>query len=150
LKAFTANEPARLRYPTSVRPWQHVLEPLSGYLQLAEALFGATGASCACAWNFGPDADDNATVAEVAEATARLWSDRAKVEPILGGNHPHESGTLRLDITRARTVLGWAPRWNLHQALEQTVAWHRAWLAGDDMHAFSLKRIALYQKSGLL
>lgn len=150
LKAFTTNEPVRLRYPDSVRPWQHVLEPLSGYLQLAEALAGSAGASYACAWNFGPDAGNDATVVQVAEAAARLWSDRAKVEPIAGENHPHESGTLRLDITRARTVLGWTPRWNLDQALGQTVAWQRAWLARDDMQAFSMKQIALYENSGLL
>jgi len=89
-------------------------------------------------------------VVQVAEAAARLWSDRAKVEPIAGENHPHESGTLRLDITRARTVLGWTPRWNLDQALGQTVAWQRAWLARDDMQAFSMKQIALYENSGLL
>lgn len=147
LKAFAANKPVMLRYPNAVRPWQHVLDPLSGYIRLAQALCGHEGAAYACAWNFGPDAENDATVLEVAEATARLWGDNARVLATAGRTHLHEANTLRLDITRARTILGWLPLWNLEQALKQTVEWYKAWLFGEDMQAFTLGQIELYQSS---
>lgn len=147
LEAFAKREPVRLRYPHSVRPWQHVLEPLSGYLRLAERLLEEKGDKYARAWNFGPDADGEVTVAEVANSVARLWGEGARVEqePATHSN-PHEAGLLRLDSTLARTALGWRPRWLLSEALEQTVKWHKVWLRGDDVLAFSLDQIADYER----
>ena len=142
LAAFADNHPVQLRYPGAVRPWQHVLEPLSGYLGLAKALLHAPAA--ATAWNFGPDARGDATVGQVAQRLAALWGQGACVNIPGGGNHPHEAGQLRLDITRARAELGWQPRWSLDDALVHTVAWHRAWLAGHDMAAASRAQIASY------
>ena len=142
LKAFADNQPVQLRYPGAVRPWQHVLEPLSGYLRLAEALLKTPTA--ASAWNFGPDARGDATVGQVAQRLATLWGPGARVDIPEGGNHSHEAGQLRLDITRARAELGWQPRWSLDDALAHTVAWHRAWLAGDDMAAASRGQIAAF------
>jgi len=145
LRAFDANEPVQLRYPNAVRPWQHVLEPLSGYLKLAETLREPGGEAYAGAWNFGPGTESDAMVIDVAEATGRLWGDGAKVEATVGEAHPHEADVLRLDTTRSRTVLGWMPRWNLQQALRHTVGWHRAWQVGEDMRAFTLRQIDLYR-----
>jgi len=144
LRAFPDGAAVSLRYPDSVRPWQHVLEPLSGYLQLAERLLGSDGGRFARAYNFGPDASDDATVGEVAAMTARLWGDSARVRHAASAHHPHEAGSLRLDSTRARTELGWHPRWSLEQALQHTVDWHRAWLRGDDMNACSVAQIRRY------
>jgi len=148
LRAFAAGESARLRFPHAVRPWQHVLEPLAGYLQLAEHLLAPGGATFAKAWNFGPDASGDATVGEVAEATAQLWGDGARVEYAPPSEHPYEAGLLRLDSTRARTALGWKPRWSLEQALERTVAWQQAWSQGVDMMAVSVDQIRAYEAEG--
>lgn len=145
LRAFERGEPVRLRYPNAVRPWQHVLEPLSGYLRLAEHLVGKDGQRFADAWNFGPDDADAASVGTVANMTAGLWGDDARVEHASHADDPHEAGILRLDSTKARTQIGWRPRWSLTQALEHTVAWHRAWKRSADMTAFSLSQISDYE-----
>ena len=143
LRAFAEGEPVRLRRPGAVRPWQHVLGPLSGYLALASRLLGDGGDRYSRAWNFGPNAGDEASVGEVAQRVATLWGDGAQVE---GGAHPtwDEAGLLRLDSTLARSELGWAPRWSLQQSLERTVAWQRAWQRGDDMRAVCREQIASY------
>jgi len=126
VRAFRAGKPVRLRHPGSVRPWQHVLEPLAGYLVLAETLRDASGAEAARAWNFGPDAADDATVGDVAHEAARLWGDDARIEIEEGASGPPEASILRLDSTAARASLGWAPRWPLARALEATIAGYRS------------------------
>ncbi len=138
LRAIDAGETLAIRYPRAIRPWQHVLEPLSGYLNLAEKLHSGDPAF-ACAWNFGPeDADAQPVERLVEELCARIpgasWRQEEAVQP-------HEAGLLRLDINKARTQLGWHPQWRLEHMIEQTVAWHLAWRAGDDMRAFSLQQI---------
>jgi CDP-glucose 4,6-dehydratase len=143
LRAFAAGEPVRLRYPEAVRPWQHVLEPLSGYLALAQRLLSADGRAFARPWNFGPNAGDDASVADVAERLAKLWDGDARVERDANPEWS-EAGLLRLDSSRARAELDWAPQWSLQQALEHTIAWHRAWQRGDDMRAVSEEQIATY------
>jgi len=143
MRAFAAGEPARLRHPDAVRPWQHVLEPLSGYLVLAAQLLDDGGERFARAWNFGPDASDDASVGEVAQRVASLWGNGVQVERAPSTDW-HEAGLLRLDSTQARTELGWAPRWSLQQALEQTVAWQQAWLRGDVMQGVCRGQIATY------
>lgn len=145
LRSFAEGEAVRLRFPQAVRPWQHVLEPLSGYLQLAQQLFGGDGAQFAKAWNFGPDESGDATVAEVADIIARLWGKNARVEHAPSVENPHEAGLLRLDSTNARTELGWEPRWSLLETLERTVAWHQAWRRGEDMGAVSLDQIRAFE-----
>ncbi len=108
LRAFAAGEPVRLRAPDAVRPWQHVLGPLAGYLALATRLLDDDGPRFARAWNFGPDATDDATVFDVASRVAALWGDDARVEPSPDSTW-REAGLLRLDSTLARDQLGWMP-----------------------------------------
>lgn len=142
MRAFAEGEAVHLRYPSASRPWQHVMEPLVGYLVLAERLFGESGMHAARAWNFGPRSEDEATVGDVAQRLALLWGDGASVRPD-DGPQPHEAGLLALDSTAARE-LGWRPRWSLAQALDATVSWHRTWLTGGDMNEFTRTQIAAY------
>ena len=144
LRAWDAGEELVLRYPGATRPWQHVLEPLAGYLTLAEHLMtdGLNGAS---AWNFGPDGASVASVESVVMRLAKHWSaDKARWCCVEEGQ-PHEAGLLALDSSRARQILGWQTRWSLDIALQQTLAWHLAWRDGEDMQAFCRQQIALYQ-----
>ncbi len=141
LQAFTKGEEARLRNGQAVRPWQHVLEPLAGYLILAEQLWDDR--SRACAWNFGPELEDCVSVAELAELLGRLWP-RGGRHTIQASPLPHEAGLLRLDASRAKQLLGWKPRWHLKEALRQTVEWHQAWLGGSSMGNFCRQQIERY------
>lgn len=143
LRAFETGEPVRLRHPEAVRPWQHVLGPLSGYLLLGSRLLDDAGGHLARAWNFGPHADDDATVGDVAEQVAALWGGNARVERDKDPGW-REAGLLRLDSGQARSELGWTPRWSVGEALEQTVAWHRAWLRGNDMQAICREQIGAH------
>ncbi len=146
LAAFAAGRPVSIRNPASVRPWQHVLEALSGYLLLAERLLYRSGqAQCGAAWNFGPDADDHVPVRTMADILARLWGDDAVVADADQAEcELHEAGMLRLDITRATALLGWRPRWSIEQALAATVDWQKAWLAGRDMALVTRGQIEAY------
>jgi len=148
LRAFEKEQPVVLRFPNAVRPWQHVLEPLAGYLRLAERLLSSKGDEFATAWNFGPDPSEDATVGDVASMTAQLWDNKASVAYASSPLDPHEAGLLRLDSTRAHMNLGWRPRWCLRQALEHTVNWHRAWIDGQDMGNISLRQIQAYMTAG--
>lgn len=148
IRAFVKGECVRLRFPQAVRPWQHVLEPLSGYLQLGQRLFGPNGANFAKAWNFGPDAGGDATVGQIAEMTAQLWGGGAHVECVLSSQSAHEAGSLRLDNTLARNELQWKPRWPLNEALAQTTAWYQSWACGADMAAISVDQIGMYEAAG--
>jgi CDP-glucose 4,6-dehydratase len=145
VRAFMRGQQVTLRYPGAVRPWQHVLEPLSGYLQLAERLAAADGDRHAHAWNFGPDDRSNATVSDVAHLAARLWGGGAAIVHAPSADHPHEAHELRLDSARARDELGWLPRWSFGEALERTIEWYRAWANGAEMAAMSRQQIAHYQ-----
>ncbi len=144
IRAFVAGRSVQLRYPKAVRPWQHVLEPLWGYLILAQRLFEHEKEAFSAAWNFGPNLSDDATVVEIAQRVASLWG--AGSVTLLGQEDiPHEAGLLRLDITKAILRLGWRPRWELDRALQETVAWYKAWQNGEDMRAYSLAQISAYE-----
>ncbi len=125
MAAFIKKQPVRIRCPNAVRPWQHVLEPLSGYLDLAEKLF-LDGRRYAGAWNFGPLESDIQPVRWIVDRVSTLWGGDAQYE-MDNGPHPHEAGLLKLDCSKARSLLGWAPRLNLGQALEWTVDWYKAY-----------------------
>ena len=144
LKAWTEGEPVTLRCPQAVRPWQHALEPLAGYLKLAASLY-EHGQCFAGAWNFGPGEDDMCSVGEVVQLLASLWPEAPGVE--FQKSDMHEAGLLRLDSSRARQLLAWRPRWSLHECLDRTLGWHLAWRKGMDMRAVSLTQLSLYQES---
>lgn len=143
VRAFHAGNVLSLRMPEAIRPWQHVLEALAGYMLLAEKLCGKDGARHAQAWNFGPAEADQLTVGEVAERCAGVWGGKARVE-VAEANFQKETGALRLDATHARTVLGWTPRWNADQALQKTLDWYRAWYA-DSSDSPRIRALTLAQ-----
>jgi CDP-glucose 4,6-dehydratase len=122
MRAFVRGESAAIRNPAAVRPWQHVLEPLHGYLMLAEALCGGDG--FADAWNFGPYEHDVRPVGAIADALAARWGGAARWEQDPAA-HPHEAMMLKLDSARARALLGWTPRLSLDTALDWIVEWHQ-------------------------
>lgn len=131
LRAFQQNQKIVLRNPESVRPWQHVLEPLSGYLTLAERLHDV-GVEFADGWNFGPGQIDVKTVEWIVNYISGLLGSDALWE-IDSNSHFHEANCLTLDSSKARRLLNWRPRWGLESALRQTVAWHQCWLEGGDV-----------------
>ena len=143
LGAFSRGEPVMIRNPHAVRPWQHVLEPLRGYLTLAERLF-IEGTSYAEAFNFGPREDDAQTVEWIVRQLAANWGDSA-VWKLDGANHPHEASLLRLDVSKAAHRLAWRPVHNLEAGLQLTVDWVRANLEGQDMHAYTRVQINDYE-----
>jgi CDP-glucose 4,6-dehydratase len=142
LKAFEDGQPVHIRNPLATRPWQHVLEPLAGYLMLAERLV-TDGQNFAQGWNFGPQDDDVQPVQWIVEHLARAWGPRARWV-LDAGTHPHEARYLKLDINKARQGLHWQPRWRLGTALQHIVTWHQAWCAGQDMSALCLQQIGQY------
>jgi len=144
LKAFVAQRPLLIRNPLATRPWQHVLEPLSGYLLLAQALY-KEGAKFNGAWNFGPKDDDARSVEEVVNLLIKNWSLPASWKQV-DGDHPHEAHSLKLDCSKARQNLGWIPRWSLEKAIEQIAQWQESYLSQDNMQAVSLKQINSYQQ----
>ena len=143
LAAFSRGEPVMIRNPHAVRPWQHVLEPLRGYLTLAERLF-TEGASYSEAFNFGPREDDAQPVEWIVRHLAAKWGGNA-VWHLDGANHQHEASLLRLDVSKAAHRLAWRPVLNLDAGLELTVNWARASLEGQGMDAYTLTQINEYQ-----
>ncbi|AIA70376.1 CDP-glucose 4,6-dehydratase [Pectobacterium atrosepticum] len=145
LKAFEEQRPVLIRNPHAIRPWQHVLEPLSGYLCAAQALY-LNGTEYAEAWNFGPLDEDAQPVQWIVEKMVGAWGDDASW--ILDdGEHPHEAHYLKLDCSKAKMRLNWAPVWRLDETLNRIVTWHKAWLAGADMHQITLNEIHDYMKT---
>ena len=142
IKAMMANQPIQIRNPHAVRPWQHVLEPLSGYLLLAEKLWHH-GHPYAQGWNFGPDDDDAVPVAEVVTRLSSLWGSHTPWSQ-QSGHHPHEAHHLHLDCAKARLMLGWHPRWSLQRGLTATVAWFQGYQNGVDLHQLCCQQIAEY------
>jgi CDP-glucose 4,6-dehydratase len=143
-RAYEKGESLKLRYPEAVRPWQHVLEPLAGYLLLAEHLLGPRAQEFAKAWNLGPDINGDATVSEVARIVTQFLDGKTKIESAVSPSNPHEAGLLRLDSTLARTQLGWVPKWDIQTSLQKTVEWHLAYKKGTNVKAFTLSQIENY------
>jgi CDP-glucose 4,6-dehydratase len=113
-----------LRRPNAIRPWQHVLEPLAGYLTLAARLSGPRRAEYCDAWNFGPQAADDATVSEVTDRILREWGSGSWIDESRPDD-VHEAATLRLSTERTAAKLDWRPRWRLDEAVRRTAAWYR-------------------------
>ena len=125
VRAAVSGRPLRIRNPQATRPWQHVLEPLAGYLLLGQRLLEGQG-EFADAWNFGPDAEANLTVAEMVARVAPHWPALRCEAPDEAERGPHEAGLLMLDSAKARKLLGWRGRWRVDEALARTAAWYRA------------------------
>ncbi len=144
IRGFIAKAPVHIRYPDAVRPWQHVLEPLAGYLLLGSKLLaGESGFDEA--WNFGPPEEGSLTVAQIATAMAEKWGSGATwtTDP---SPKRHEANLLRLDSSKARAQLSWKPRLTMEQSLDWIVSWFQAWQRGEDMRTLTLDQIATYSR----
>ena len=147
VRAFEAGRPAVLRSPRSIRPWQHCLDPLHGYLALAAALF-RDPARYSGAWNFGPDPRaGDLTVKQVADLAAERWGGRARVVVRQPAGAPPEAPTLRLDPSKARRRLNWRPAWTAREAVALTVDWHRARNAGADARDLLRAQLELHARA---
>jgi CDP-glucose 4,6-dehydratase len=143
IRAFEAGKPAVIRNPNATRPWQHVLEPLSGYLKLAEKLY-QDPVKYSEGWNFGPYDHDVQPVNWILNSMARLWPGSSwKLDQ---DDNPHEAMLLKLDISKASTILNWTPTWDLASALDKIVRWHKFWIEGSDMRVVCLNEISEFTK----
>ena len=143
LRAIESGQPVNIRSPQAIRPWQHVLEPLSGYLALAEKLT-TEGPAFAEGWNFGPNDEDAKSVQWIVERLTAEWGEGAHWQ-LDGEPQPHEAHYLKLDCSKARARLGWQPRWQLSDTLASIVAWHKAFFDNANMKAATLPQITQYQ-----
>jgi CDP-glucose 4,6-dehydratase len=145
VRGFLAGEPVRIRRPQAIRPWQHVLEPLHGYVLLAERLLGTDPARYAQAFNFGPGEDDAQPVEWIVERMTQYWGGNASwvldADPGV-----HEAAYLKLDAGRARTELAWLPKLDLDTALHWLVDWYKAWQGGAAMHRLTMEQMEEYEK----
>ncbi|WP_251371302.1 CDP-glucose 4,6-dehydratase [Polynucleobacter sp. TSB-Sco08W16] len=145
IKAFEANKSLMIRNPFATRPWQHVLEPLSGYLILAQALY-ERGSDFASSWNFGPRDEDNRSVRDVIDLLIAGWGGFARWEKEDAGQ-VHEAGLLKLDCSKAHMQLGWRPKWDLETAIQKIIHWKTAYKEKRDMREFTLAQIYIYLNS---
>lgn len=142
IRSMENRETVKIRNPKAIRPWQHVLDPLNGYLMLAEKLV-TKGPEFGEAWNFGPTENDARDVEWIVDTICRLWGDGASYETE-SGQHPHEAHCLKLDCTKARTELGWQPKTNLEESLSSIVSWNKARMNGQNMRQVCLDEIENY------
>ncbi|AYL71351.1 CDP-glucose 4,6-dehydratase [Citrobacter freundii] len=142
LRSFENDQQVVIRNPHSIRPWQHVLEPLSGYIVVAQNLY-IDGVKYSEGWNFGPREEDAKTVEFIVDKMVTLWGEGASWL-LDGEDHPHEAHYLKLDCSKAHMQLGWHPRWALVETLGRIVKWHKAWINGSDMLEYSKREIHDY------
>ena len=147
VRAFTNNKPLMIRNPLATRPWQHVLEPLSAYLLLCQQLIEKPK-EFDQGWNFGPNDEDAQPVSALANIMTKAWGEKSQWQPDEGA-HQHEARDLKLDCSKAKTLLKWNPIWDLEQAVTETVQWYKAWHSKKDMHEFTLQQITNYQQDHL-
>ena len=145
-RALAVGEKVVIRSPNAIRPWQHVLEPLGGYLLLAENLYNH-GNKYAEAWNFGPGDTDEKTVEWIIKELATQWGDGASFSVDADDVRLHEANYLKLDCSKARMQLGWQPQWDATETIKRICAWNKAHMSGQDMKAFALSEIKQYQAS---
>jgi len=143
LRSFEKKEPVVVRNPKATRPWQHVLEPLSGYLILAQKLY-RDQEKYAGGWNFGPNDNDVKPVDWILDKMISKWPNSSW--ELDASSNPHEAGFLKLDISKAKSQLDWQPVWELSRTLDKIIAWHRSWLSQEDMQTVSLAEIEEYMK----
>jgi CDP-glucose 4,6-dehydratase len=148
IRAIVADETVVIRSPNAIRPWQHVLEPLSGYLVLAEKLY-THGNQFAEAWNFGPSDTDAKSVGWIINELVTNWGDGASFKVDEASANLHEANFLKLDCSKATINLGWKPQWDAAETIKRICTWHKAHLNGQDMKVYSLGEIQQYQTSAL-
>ena len=146
IRSLLGGEKIRIRNPLATRPWQHVLEPLGGYLLLAQKLY-EEGPEYAEAWNFGPEDADARPVEWIVKRICAQWVEGAAYE-IDSGDHPHEANYLKLDCSKAKARLHWHPRWNLEEAVDRVLEWVRAFRHGGDLRELCRQQIREYGKAG--
>jgi CDP-glucose 4,6-dehydratase len=142
IRAITQGEQLKIRSPYSIRPWQHVLEPLRGYLILCEKLYNS-GSDFADAWNFGPDDNDARNVEWISKTLCEFWGNNASYS-IEDNLMPHEANYLKLDCSKAKSLLGWYPKWDIKSALKSVVDWNKSYLNNSDMREVSVGQIEQY------
>jgi CDP-glucose 4,6-dehydratase len=147
MRAISEGKPVVVRNPDSIRPWQHVLEPLSGYLLLAQKLF-QEGKEFAQAWNFGPNDEDAKPVSWIATHMTQMWGKDASWK-LDGKKHPHEAHYLKLDCSKAKSQIGWSPTWNLETTLRAIVSWNKEYLAQKDMRVVVTDQINAFLKENI-
>ncbi|MDR1121730.1 MAG: CDP-glucose 4,6-dehydratase [Dysgonamonadaceae bacterium] len=145
IRSIVNRQTVRIRSPYAIRPWQHVLEPLAGYLTLAALLY-RDGCRYAAGWNFGPEDSDAQNVEWITGTICRMWGDGAAYE-IDTHPQPHEANYLKLDCSNAKTLLGWYPKWNIQTALGSIVDWTKEYIAGKDMKSVCMQQIEKYLNS---
>jgi len=145
VRAISRGAPLQVRHPGSIRPWQHVLEPLAGYMLLAEQLW-TRPEKYAEAWNFGPNLGEAKPVSWIADYVVGRWGDGARWENVGSGKEPHEARSLKLDCSHARAELGWAPKLDLRKTLDWTTDWYRGWVRGERPLDLVLGQIEGYEK----
>jgi CDP-glucose 4,6-dehydratase len=144
IRAILKGEKVVVRSPRSIRPWQHVLEPLSGYLTLAQKLY-EEGPRYAEAWNFGPDDSDARPVEWLVQTLCTKWGNNASYT-LDRGTHPHEAHYLKLDCSKAKMELGWIPKWSLEKAIDTIVAWTKAYQEKNDLRKICFRQIEEYER----
>lgn len=142
IRAISKGEKVRIRSPYAIRPWQHVLEPLSGYLTLAAKLF-SEGPRYGEGWNFGPNDNDAKNVEWITKTICSMWGNGASYE-IDKNPQPHEANYLKLDCSKAKAELGWFPKWNIDTTLQSIVDWNKAYISGKDIKAVTENQIETY------
>jgi CDP-glucose 4,6-dehydratase len=146
LRAFESQTPIVIRNPHAVRPWQHVVEPLAGYLILAQRLF-EQGSFYGQAWNFGPEERETVSVQAVVEMLIQKWFEPTAGWVSDGSQQVHEANYIKLDCSKAKAQLNWVPKWSLEQSIDRIIAWQSAYIQQKDMYAMTLSQIIAYQNS---
>lgn len=147
IRSVLNNKTLEIRNPRATRPWQHVLEPVGGYLHLAEKLFTSNDHSLAEGFNFGPENSDHCDVEFIIKNMNLHWNNKIKYEMTQSDNNPHEAHYLSLDCSKAKNKLGWQPKWNVDTALAKTVDWIKAYQENLSQRDVCIKQIGEYEKS---
>ncbi len=145
IRAISKGEKLKIRSPYAIRPWQHVLEPLTGYLTLAEKLY-SEGSKFAQGWNFGPNDSDARDVEWITKTICEIWGNGASYE-VDSNPQPHEANYLKLDCSKAKAELGWIPKWNIHTTLKSIVEWNKAFQEGENIREVTINQIIKYYSS---
>ncbi len=143
IHAFMAGKPVIIRNSQAIRPWQHVLEPLSGYLLLAQKLW-EDGSQYAEGWNFGPNENDAKPVGWIVDYLTKIWGENVSWKKDIQTKHPHEAHYLKLDCSKAKSKLDWHPKWDIETALNITVDWYKAYQQEKDMYSLMKEQIRVY------